>query len=69
MEDIYMTTLGSVKYLPPTIDDAYQLILSEVKKLRANGVINLKIRTVSEYQSFYEVYVDKIIITGMCIRM
>lgn len=69
MEDIYMTTLGSVKYLPPTIDDAYQLILSEVKKLRANGVINLKIRTVSEYQSTYEVYVDKIIITGMCIRM
>jgi hypothetical protein len=68
MEDIYMTTLGSVKYLPPTFEDAYQLILSEVKKLRANGVINLKIRTVSEYQSTYKVYVDKIIITGMCIR-
>ena len=68
MGDIYMTNLGSVKYLPPTIDDAYQLILSEVKKLRANGVINLKISTVSEYLSTYKVTVNKIIITGMCIR-
>lgn len=69
MEDIYMATPGSVMYLKPTIEEAYQLVLSEIKKLRANGVINLKISTLSEYNSTYKVTVDKIIITGMCIRM
>lgn len=68
MQDIYMANPSSVEYLPATIDDAYQMVLSEVKKLRANGVINLKISTVSEYLSTYKVTVNKIIITGMCIR-
>ena len=68
MEDIYMANPGSVMYLKPTIEEAYQLVLSEIKKLRANGVINLKISTVSEFNSTYKVTVDKIVITGMCIR-
>lgn len=68
MQDIYMASPNSVEYLPATVDDAYQLVLSEIKKLRANGVINFKISSVNEYLSSYQVTVNKIIITGMCIR-
>ena len=68
MEDIYITKKGKKTYQPPIVEDAFDLALGELKALRGNGIINFKITMVSEYLPFYKVTVDKLIITGMCIR-
>lgn len=68
MEDIYYSKGQKVVYQPATVEDAFSQALGELKKLRGNGIINFKINTISEYLPAYQVSVNKIIITGMCIR-
>ena len=68
MEDIYMSKSKKKSYQPPTVEEAFDLALGELKALRGNGIINFKITMVSEFLPAYQVSVDKIVITGMCIR-
>lgn len=68
MEDIYYNKGQKVVYQPATVEDAFSQALGELKKLRGNGIINFKINTISEYLPAYQASVNKIIITGMCIR-
>lgn len=68
MEDIYMRQTKKRSYQPPTVEEAFDLALGELKALRGNGIINFKITMVSEFLPAYQVSVDKIVITGMCIR-
>ncbi len=68
MEDIYMNKNAKYVYRPATVEEAFDMALGELKRIRGNGIINLKINTISEYVPAYLVTVNKIIITGMCIR-
>lgn len=68
VEDIYLKRNPKYSYQPATVEDAFDMALGELKRLRGNGIINLRINTTSEYVSAYSVWVNKIIITGMCIR-
>lgn len=69
MQDIYIQKSGKYVYVPATIEDAFNLVLDELKALNGNGVINLRITPVSEYSALYNVNMNKIYITGMVIKM
>lgn len=68
VEDIYLNKKAKYIYQPATVEDAFDMALGELKRIRGNGIVNLKISTISEYVPAYLVTVNKIIITGMCIR-
>lgn len=68
MEDIYMEDAKNNSYVPATIEEAFDLALAELDRLKGNGIINFKISTVTEYLPSYKISVNKIILTGMCIK-
>lgn len=58
-EDYFLNPQGRVKnYQRPSLDEAFEVLIENMKKIGANGILNLKIETNSE----------SIIVTGVAIK-
>jgi len=66
-EDYY---IGSSKkiYQSPKFESTFKKLSEKLESIGANGIINLKISSTSELNRAYNVYVEKITITGMAIK-
>lgn len=60
MEDIYMRTEGKYIYVKPSLEDAFNLAVEELDKMKGNGIVNFNISTGGNSNT--------IIITGMVIK-
>lgn len=68
-EDYYINSSSRKKiYQAPDIQTMYEKLAIKLKDVGANGLINLKITSTSEFDQLSKTTVDKIVITGMAIN-
>lgn len=68
-DDSYFNPSGGNKiYRAPSLQISFNNLSEKLESIGANGIINLKISSSSELNRAYNVYVEKITITGMAIK-
>ena len=68
-EAYYVNSSSSKKvYQAPDIQTVYVKLANKLKEVNANGLINLKITSTSEFNQLSKTTVGKIVITGMAIN-
>lgn len=67
-DSYYNPSGGSKIYESPSLQMSFNNLADKLESIGANGIINLNITSSSELNRAYNVYVEKITITGMAIK-
>lgn len=67
-DDYYVGSSSKKVYQAPDIQAVYVKLSNKLKDVNANGLINLKIISTSEFDQLSKTTVGKIVITGMAIN-